>query len=313
MKKALPIPIISFLALAAFALFLHAYAQLTVNRVLTVVPPSKEHSMNPGEITEGVLKFVNDSDNPLTIQVMVRDYLVKDNRGTPEILPPNTLSNKYSASAWIAVYPSDFVIPPHKRQELNYYIQVPPDARPGGHYAAVMYQPTERIGVEGTGAGVETHVGTLFYIHVKGDIKESAQVLRFEAPGFKEYGPVSINTEILNSGDLHAKPVGTITVSNMFGQEVEKQDIETHNIFPERTYLYNNDFGGKWMFGRYTAKLSATYGLANNLTLAASTSFIVFPWKIAVVVALIIVIIILGIIAIRRRKKHAHHQEQSSS
>ncbi len=310
MKKLLPISILSIFLALFFVLKINAQEN---PRIITIVPPSIERSLNPGETAEGILKVVNDSNEPLTFDAVVRDYIVSDNKGTPEILPPDTISNKYSASAWIGVYPSRFAIQPHQRQELNYYLQVPRDGRPGGHYAAVMYQTANPIGVKGTGTGVFTYVGTLFYIHVKGDIKEDARVLAFGAKKFNEYGPVAINTEILNNGDLHVRPKGVITVKNMIGQVVATQALPEHNIFPEREFLYENKFGSKWMIGRYTARLAATYGLSNNLPLVATASFIVFPWKVATVVILIVVAAVLAFFAIRRKKSKKHQSHEQSS
>ncbi len=314
MKKILPIILASFF-IAAIAFFVKVNAQIAT-RVITITPPGKELSLSPGERTEGVLRVTNDSDEVLTFELMVRDYIVDDNKGTPKVLAPNTLSNKYSAANWIAVYPSSFTIAPHQRQELNYYVQVPADATPGGHYAATMYQPYEVIGVQGTGTGVSTHLGTLFYINVKGDIKENAHVAQFKGEGFSENGPVAITTEIQNNGDLHIKPRGTITVKNMIGQVVATKPLGEHNIFPEKSYLQTDEFGKKWMIGRYTAQLAATYGQNSNLPLVATTSFIVFPWKVSVVVILVVVIIILGVIAYRRRNKKGsvtESAEQTSS
>lgn len=300
MKKYLPIFIFVIVILAVSAAGVFAQSP---SRSITVIPPTREVTINPGDKTEGVFKVVNDGDKPLTFNAVIRDYIVKDNQGTPEILPPNTLSNKYSGASWIAVLPSTFTVPPHTRQELNYYIQVPLDARPGGHYAAVMYEPAEILGVEGTGAGVDTQIGTLFYIGVNGDINEDAQVIKFNTTkSFLENGPVTLETEIKNNGDLHIKPKGTITVKNMIGKTISTQPLEDHNIFPEKSFLFTNEFGGKWMIGRYTVNLAATYGQNNNLPLVAATSFIVFPWKVASVAILVIVIIILAFIFLKRQK-----------
>ncbi len=314
MKNKLPKIFLFFAVLSTFYLILNTgFAQAqTAPRTITIVPPSKEHALNPGDKTEGILKVVNDGTTPITFTATVRDYVVNDNAGTPTILPPNTLSNKFSAANWIAVTPTNFTIQPHQRQEINYYVQVPADARPGGHYAAIVYEPTDIIGVQGTGTGVQTQIGTLFYIDVNGAIKESANVKQFTAAGFNEYGPVKISTEILNNGDLHIKPVGTITVKNIFGGVVATQALPAHNIFPEASFLFKNALGHKWMFGRYTATLNATYGKDSNLPLTATVAFIVFPWKVVTVVILIIIIIILAIVAFKRNKKkkeHEHHEQ----
>lgn len=313
MKKLLPIIFVLCSLILVVGLTSKTYAQTPGStRVMTIVPPTENLVLAPGETAEGTLKVVNDSDETLNFVSMMRDYVVKDEKGTPEILPPDTLSNKFSAASWIGVSPANFNVAPHQRQELTYFVQVPPNARPGGHYAAVMYQPTNVIDVKGTGTGVFTYVGTLFYIQVKGDIAEKATVTQFNAKGFSEYGPVKITTVIQNDGDLHIRPTGTITVKNMLGQVVTSINLEQHNIFPEASFLYTNNIGKKWMIGPFYAEFNGTYGLNNNLPLVAKFTFFVFPWKIAVIAVLIIVIAVLGYIAYKRKKQHPEHHEVTS-
>lgn len=271
-------------------------------RVITIVPPTLERNVNPGDKAEGTLKVVNDSATPITFKAVVRDFIVEDTIGTPKILATDELSQKYSASSWLAIFPDSFTVPAGTSQTLNYYLQVPLDARPGGRYAAVVYEPQELIGVDGTGAGVETHLGSLFILRVNGDVLENATVARFQVPGFSEYGPVELITEIENLSDTHIKPKGVITIKNMFGQVMETQALPEHNIFPEAIREFKNNVGKKYMAGRYTAELQATYGTESNLTLYAVTNFIVFPWKIAGIIALAGIFVILLLLYIRKRK-----------
>lgn len=292
--------LLSLFILHAFYTVLSANAQTM--RSITVSPPTIEYSLSPGEAFEGILKVINRGSNPLAFKITVRDYVVSDNAGTPKILPADFLSNKYSAASWIGVDPTTFTVSPGSYQEIDFFIQVPKDARPGGHYASVLYEPINLISFKGSGAGIVTQIGTLFYLHVKGQIEENARVIKFETSGFQEYGHVGLSTEILNTSDLHIKPRGKITLTNMLGQRVETQDIEEHNIFPEKTFLYKNKLGKRFMFGRYKASLLATYGLDNNKPLLVTTSFIVFPWKIATLAMLVLIIVVLGSIYLKQRK-----------
>jgi hypothetical protein len=291
----------------SFGLILSAkmlFAQQQSVRTITIVPPSVDSKSDPGDKKEGTLKVVNSSDQPLTFKVQVKDFVVDNTIGTPHILPDNTLSKKYSASNWIAVVPETFTIQPGKTQQLSYYLQVPSDARPGGHYAAIVYEPQELIGVQGTGTGVETHVGTLFYVRVNGNIVENATVKKFAAePYLAEYGPATIKTQIINYSDSHIRPIGTISVKNLLGQVVYSEKLEEHNIFPEATRDFTTTIGKKLMFGPYTAELKANYGTANNLTLFATTAFFIFPWKIVVVALLALVALVLFFIFWRKNKR----------
>src|SRR5665811_1546598 len=138
-KKAI-IPLV--LASLILLIFVAVKVNAQEKRTMTIVPPTVSVTIDPGGKSEGVLKVINDSEETLTFTAIMRDFIVEDSIGTPKILPPDMLSDKrFSASNWIAVYPSNFTIEPHQKQELNYYLQTPPDARPGGHYAAIIYTP----------------------------------------------------------------------------------------------------------------------------------------------------------------------------
>lgn len=276
-----------------------AYGQETV-RIITISPPTAPHTLNPGDKTEGRVKITNYGEKALTFAVSVEDFIVEDKKGTPTILPPNTLNKKYSGASWIGVYPQSFTLEPHQTQIVNYFAQVPKDAKPGGHYAAIVYTPTTTLGVNGSGASVNTELGTLFYLTVNGPITEKS-TLSMLANFFQEYGPVKVTTVVKNMGDLHIRPDGKVTVSNLFGSKTI-QNLPPGNVFPETERDYENTFGSKWMFGPYTAKFTGTYGRNNNLQLASSVTFWVFPWKIALVIILIITAIILTVMLMRKKK-----------
>ncbi len=275
----------------------------TALRTFTIVPPAVEKALNPGERTEGILKVINDSEETLVFTVTMRDFVVEDSKGTPKFLPQNSLDNRYSAANWIAVSPTTFSLLPHKRQELNYFIQVPGNARPGGHYAAVVYKPASGGNIQGSGSSVSTQIGSLFYVGVNGDIKESASILSFLSKSFQEYGPVSMAAKIKNNGDLHIKPQGNISVYNFLGQRVDLKGLPENNIFPGGVVRdYQQNVGSKIMVGPYTAKLLASYGKNNNLPLTAAFTFWVFPWRLVLLLVLIIIAAVLGYLYIQRGK-----------
>lgn len=270
-------------------------------RTFTITPPSVEVSLDPGGHAEGVMKVINDSSETLNFTTTIRDYVVEDSNGTPILLPDNTLSKKYSAAAWIAASPSFFTVEPGQKQIVNYYIQVPTNGGPGGHYSAVVFKPTNALKVSGTGASVATDIGSLFYIGINGDIKENAKVLKMSGKTFSEYGPENILTTIINLGDLHIKPIGNITLTNFLGAKVSSVKFPDRNIFPGATRDFKTNVGGKIMVGPYKATFLATYGKNNNLPLMATFSFWVFPWRIAILIALIILAIALGLLYKRRK------------
>ena len=292
--------LVLFLLLNSYLLLLTRVNAQEAIRTITVTPPTVSVTGNPGYYTEGTMGIINDSDSPITFKAEMHDFIVQDNVGTPEILPANTLMTTYSAAAWMGVTPQTFTIQPKKRQNLNYFIQIPGNAKPGGHYAAVVFVPvSEKNTVENTGSQVNGQVGTLFSVAVNGLIKENATVSKFSANSFQEYGPVNISSQIKNYGDLHIKPKGYITVSDMLGRKAILP-LKENNIFPQAARDYENQFGTSLMIGRFKAELLASYGVNNNLPLTATIYFWIFPWKIVLVTTLIIIAIILGFMYYRK-------------
>lgn len=212
------------------------FAQETNTRTIIISPPTVSENLDPGAIKEGTVKITNSSpSDTITFTAVVRDFIVEDTKGTPLInvdFPVN--KKKYAASAWVGIYPTTFTLSPGKTQLVNYYIQIPPDARPGGRYAAVVYESQDKLNASGTGTGVESHIGSLFSLRINGDIAENATVTKFEAAKkMSEYGPVTINTQIKNFSDSHIRPVGTVSVKNLIGQTIQTVQLPEHNIFPE--------------------------------------------------------------------------------
>lgn len=294
---------VTLTTVAVFSIIGIATAQ-ELQRTFTVINPQISAQINPGQRSEGTTQVINQSNVPLTFKVSTQDYTVSDTKGTPSLLPPSTLNNKYSAAAWIAIYPEIFTLKPAQKETLNYVIQAPGNASPGGHYAALVYQPVVQNTTNATGGVVNTQIGSLFYVTVNGPVHEQAQVTKFFANAFQEYGPVNILTQIKNLGDLHINPKGAITVSGLFANN-KVLPLDSHNIFPGGVARdYQNSFNGAFLIGRYKAELLASYGVNNNLPLSASIYFWVFPWRLVVVVILIILAIILGVAYFRKRKKN---------
>jgi hypothetical protein len=285
-----------------------AFAQVTTGpRAITITPPTLSFTVKPGDKSEGRLGVINDSNEDILFSVIAYDMIVQDEHGTPEILPPGTISkNKYSASSWIGVDSPDLLVKAHSRGDIGYFMQVPADAGPGGHYAAILYRPKRIETANGSGAAINTQLATLVYFDVAGPIKENATVKSFKAPGLSEYGPVKIASEVTNNGDTHIKPVGTFKVKNMLGKVIATKEIPAGNIFPGGiSRLYEETVGKKWMFGRYEATFMATYGRSNNLPLMATVAFWVFPWKIALFILVLLVAALLGVIYMRKNKHKA--------
>lgn len=297
MKKIIKILFDSFLIIVAFLLVSLKPISAQQSLPLVVYPAKIQLEVSPGEKTGITVNFLNQSELPLSGYFRIADFIVINNQGTPEIIETKEqVNSRYAASSWFSSLYDRGTIPANEKVSFFAYITVPQDAVPGGRYVAIYFEPTPELTLPQTGGekaiAIASRLASLIYIKVKGDIKEEAKITQFFANRFQEYGPVKITTEILNLGNYHITPQAKLTLINPLGQVIDQQKLAPLNIFPERTRLYENELGKKWLIGRYQVKLTGTYG-EKNLPLSATLYLWVFPWKIAVVVLLAIVILIL--------------------
>ena len=207
-------------------------------------------------------------------------------------------------------------IAPKDKVVIQAKITVPNDAQAGGRYLAVYFEPGGIPGKAGGGEKeaaipVAIRIAGLVYLRVSGPIEESARLVQFTAPKFLEYGPISVTTEILNLGNYHIRPKGTITLTSIFGKNVDRVVLNEENIFPDASRIFESKLGEKWMFGKYKLELAASYGETGKVLTATLFTW-VFPWKIisAVILAVIITILIVALLYHRFKKREEKLEEK---
>ncbi len=259
---------------------------------LSAIPPRLEVLVNPDSAITQVIKVRNESSETKTIKVSLRDFVVGNDKGTPNFVDDtqDISNNRWAASAWIQVSPTSLNLKPGEMKSLTLTVLPPANALPGGHYAAVVYSPDSFASLNTTGASIQTNVGTLVYVTIPGDINQKASVQSFTAPKFSEFGPIDFKATVKNSSDIHIQPKGSITVNNWFGREIDKLQISETNIFPNTTRDFANTLNKKWLFGRYRAYLGAEYGSAGGL-IEATLFFWVIPWRLIILIVAGITII----------------------
>ena len=278
--------------------FVKAVHALTV----TVIPPQKEVEVIPGETTVETLKIRNDSTETQILKITVKDFVVTNDSGTPIIIEEDSEDNRWAASNWIQVSPTQVKLEPGELKGVQLIVNTPKNATPGGHYAAVLYSPDLTNTVNQTGSVIDPRTGTLVYIKVPGDIKEDAKVTKFKVPSFQEYGPVNILSTITNLSDIHITPIGKVSIKGWLGRKIADLALDQTNIFPYTSRDFENILNKKWLFGRYQAQLNAGYGTTGQ-ALVATAYFWVIPWKLIIAV-LIVIVLIFTIIKLLKNKKN---------
>jgi len=290
-------------------------ANAQVNVPLIVAPARQELTIKPGEKSAVIIKFFNQGTEPISGVLKVADFIVEDNEGSPTFLEgPTQLSPRFSAASWVELPYDRITIAPKDKVLIQAKITAPEDAQPGGRYIAIYFEPGGTLPEEATTSALQEattpiaiRIAGLVSLRVAGPVEENAYVKQLKAPRFLEYGPITVTTEILNKGNYHIRPKGTIAIYSLFGKKIDQQLLKEQNIFPDVSRLYENKLGQKWLLGKYKIELNASYGETGQI-LTATVFTWVFPWKITLVIVLAVVIILL-LFAVFYRKTRRHEEE----
>jgi len=289
MKK---IGIYILIVVAFFSMSSRANAQSSL--LFTVSPARQQIVANPGEEFPIAVTFYNQSESPVVGMVKVSDFIVEDEKGTPSIVENmNQISTKYSASTWIELPFDRAGMGSHDKVVVLARIKIPKDAKPGGHYAAVYFEPVQANRPTGeAGASITPRIASLLYIRVTGPITEYSFISSMSSLSFLEYGPIEVAAKIMNKGDYHIRPRGDFMLFNSFGGKSDQKKLKEVNIFPETQYSFKTVIGQKWMLGKYKITLNALYG-SKEQSMIHSISVWIFPWRVVTITLLSLVIIIL--------------------
>jgi len=274
---------------------------------VTVVPPRFELFGNPGEdVPTQALKVTNESSNESSFTVQMEDFKAVGEDGNVNLMEQNS-DLTYSLAKWITASPSSFTLKPKETKIINYSISIPKNAEPGGRYASIIVNMGGQVKVEG-GAVVAPRVVSLVLLRVSGNVKEEASVESFKVPGYSEKAPIKLDLRVKNSGRNHIKPKGSIIITNILGQKVDEIQVEGENVLPGAIRKMTTEWKtNKFLAGRYTATLVATYGEKNDKPLSATVSFFVMTKTTAYALGIGIVVLALAFTKRKSLRKTLHN------
>lgn len=290
---------------------------------ITLIPPSREFlSVNPGETITTKVKLFNETTTAVEMFSSTANFKAMDESGTPEFITNGTPDD---LASWIKIGPGPFVLQPGEFNEIPVEINVPTNADPGGHFAGILFSPQEPNNVDAnTQVMITTKVGSLIMLRVNGEVREAASVLTFTtANGKMKYNrlPVDFDVRVKNSGNVHVRPTGSITVRNMLGgtsqvipinssqgavlpSSVRKFTASWEKVATEGKSNFFKEFGNEWKnfaLGPYTANLMLSYGASNDKTMAVTLNFLVMPWRVLLLATVLIILLIMLIVFIVKR------------
>ena len=266
---------------------------------ITISPLTFELSANPGDTITNTIKIYNPTDSIISIKMETEDFKPIGETGQVIVTPEEEII--YSLKKWVKTRPTEFTLEPKEQKFVDFTIEVPENAEPGGKYGSVLASTTGVIGETPVGLAIGQKVGALLLLTVAGEVKESLVTKEFTAPSFLEYGPVTFLMRFENTGTVHVRPRGFVTITNWLGKKVADVEFPQLNVIPGAIRKVETTWQNKWLFGKYTAMLVGSYGMANLPFNPPVLIFWVFPWKIVLGILIILILILIFFYKTRKR------------
>ncbi len=315
-SRGLPAGMVAAAVVLGFILLLYSpatvHAQEEGKRGLAISPTTFELSANPGDNLINTIRLDNISDTMLEVTTDVRNFSALGEEGQVTL---DTNDEKYSLRAWLGVEPANVVLGPGESKVIAFTIDVPPNGEPGGHFGSVIFSTKIPRAENGSAATVGQEIGALVLLRVAGDAREVLKINSFNAVSDRgdasdakpvklvPQGPVVFDARIANEGNVFLKPKGVITITDVFNRSVAEFPLDAQNVLPEAVRKMNATWNSKFLFGKYDAQLTLTYGLNNSEIITATTSFWAFPYKSKVFMIGLVVILFILFASIKWRKR----------
>jgi len=296
-KKKNLLSFLIILAIVAVTIYIFSatyYAQSSIpEQSIEISPPSQELDVDPGETVTFKTIVRNNGNVSYPLNVRIEDFTASGDEGQVALVE----DGPWSIASWATIEPSKFDLDPKEEQEVTVTLNVPQQDIGGGKYGAVVFSR------EGEGAkraaSVSQEIASLFLLRISGPINEHLKILNFTAPSFVEFGPVPFEMKFENTGNVHVKTTGIISVMNVLGKKVDDIVIPPTNVFPKAKRIVRASFDDVFLIGPYQAVAIIYYG-SNNKSITTYTPFFAFPVRI--VAAIIFILFLLFLLRKRIQK-----------
>jgi hypothetical protein len=215
---------------------------------ITIAPLTFELVAKPGDILTNTIKVYNPADNVISIKMSAEDFRVIGESGQVIVEPQEDTT--YSFKKWVKIEPTEFTLKSKEQKFVNFTINIPKNAEPGGKYGSVL--ATTNV------SGAEQKVGSLVLLTVSGEIKESLILKEFSIS--KSSKSVSFKVRLENNGTVHLRPRGSIIIENCQGKKIEDLEIPATNILPGAIRETDVSWTIKSEGNCYNAYLVGVYG-----------------------------------------------------
>lgn len=185
-------------------------------------PLKNDITIDPGKTITKTITVVNNTKDSVTAIPVLEKFVASDSDGYPDQMLKGDPANPQDATNWIKLSEEMVTVPPFSTYDVEYAVTAPENAEPGGHYAAILFEPYDPTPVEGI--KIQVRVASLMLINVTGDTNIASEISDFSLNSSKVFDdqPLTFNVGIKNTGNVHYIPDGRIILKNSKGEVIRQ-------------------------------------------------------------------------------------------
>jgi P pilus assembly chaperone PapD len=244
-----------------------------------VKPVRTELIIDPGGSGSATIRVINSEGIPVTVRPEVTVYTKNDEEGFPVSEDLNA-DHPMNIHDWIEFPEGDIELEPNSEEEVTFTVSVPEGAQPGGRYASILYTSVDEEATSG-GVKIQAAVPSLILVKVTGEEVHAGEALSFGVHEEKLLGDKNplLAVSFQNSGNVHEKPRGSITLTDANGVQLTEIAKYRHpvsgalvtadaiplnlnggNVLPGSSRTFTAEWNENIQAGKFTATLELKYG-----------------------------------------------------
>lgn len=280
-----------------------------------ILEPSKvEVFLAPGESITRNIYVTSRIDKRTSFKIETEDFVGSSDAKNPATLLGDKKS-PYSFKDALLPKVTQFTLDVGQKITIPVKISIPQNAQPGGFYSSlIISNEPDKADSDRNVSGTKTvsRLGALFFIRVKGDVKEEGRLeeIRIAGPSklFHQGGPFDFKLLFNNTGNVHIVPYGKIEVTNFSGSLMAVVPVEGYFALPNSLRYREITWDSGFLLGRYTAtaKINRGYKNSPDVVDTQSVAFWVLPWKLVLAIFVTMAALLYGFLYVKRnfeRKK----------
>lgn len=286
----------------------------SVASALTITPIRYEIAGDPGQTLSETMTLVNETNVAQTYYASFSNFEAQGDTGSPTFVDP-----KEGLGTWITTDTASINLAPGQQKVIPFKINIPANAEPGGHFAALFWGTSP--GAQAGQVSVGSKTGMLILLSVNGGVAEAGGLVDFQLHNndhFYKKLPVGFQYRFSNQGGDRVKPTGSVVIRAILGWKVKEVnanqfdgnvlpgttrkfapewakrdsvDVRDQEIARHEAYSFTQAVRDEWhnfAVGIYRAKLDINFGTTDQTVKSKAVYFVVFPWELILTLCVVI-------------------------